>query len=772
MGNHGSPELGRTRALGPPQFELHSLGWRAFQDLCAAILREVWGQSVQSFADTNDAGRDGAFYGIWNQDPKGNDLPNGPFVIQCKFFARSDQTISLSSITSELSKIKALVSRGLCNSYVLMTNARVTGRSEEEILKAISAQRVNHPLIFAESWVNQTIAANQRLRMFVPRVYGLGDLSYIIDDRAYNQARALLDYLRDDLSTFVVTDAYSLAVEALLNHGFCLLLGEPGVGKSAIAATLAMVSLDKWHCLTTATDSATDFATHWNPNDRNQFFWVDDAFGTVRHERARTDDWARRLPMLMAAIDGGAKVVFTSRDYIYREARPLLREYAFPLFREQQVTVDVARLSRQEREQILYNHIRLGNQSAAVRRRLKPYLADAADSEPFWPEAARRLGREEFTAELRLSRASIRNFIAKPNGFLVDVFRSLDPDHIGALALVYREGELLVPPQVSSVDVQNLLSQVGAVPQHVAPALTTLEGTFLRCAPKPGALDGRQYWTFKHPTLREGFASYIARMPNLVDVLISGLEPTSVLRQLDCGSGRAKGRLIIVPESLYSKVAEKVASTAQPDWLGNHREAWYQWTNFLASRSSDRFLEVYLSVDPEALTRCVNFTSYINTMPQIAVLARCQKAGLLPLDQRLEVARKISNLAVEVPDATWMDSRDCKVLVHANERVAIRTRIHDELVPRLDELLAYWTVNESADLEQYYSMHLYSLSRYAKAFRNQRETYRSFLEAIEAVQERINYQSSWDEDDDWQHETYGEFGQDRSTRSVFQDVDK
>ncbi|MET7714838.1 hypothetical protein [Streptomyces sp. NPDC005407] len=70
-------------APGRPDFALHTLGWRAFQDLCAAVLREVWGQSVQTFADSNDGGRDGAFHGTWQPpaDPFGvRDLPSGPFV--------------------------------------------------------------------------------------------------------------------------------------------------------------------------------------------------------------------------------------------------------------------------------------------------------------------------------------------------------------------------------------------------------------------------------------------------------------------------------------------------------------------------------------------------------------------------------------------------------------------------------------------------------------------------------------------------------------------
>ena len=47
-------------------YELHSLGWKAFQNLCVTITADIWGQVVQSFFDSHDGGRDGAFHGSWN----------------------------------------------------------------------------------------------------------------------------------------------------------------------------------------------------------------------------------------------------------------------------------------------------------------------------------------------------------------------------------------------------------------------------------------------------------------------------------------------------------------------------------------------------------------------------------------------------------------------------------------------------------------------------------------------------------------------------------
>ena len=66
-------------------FNLHLLGWHDFQKLCHTVAREVLGQTVVGFVDTNDAGRDGAFYGSWS--PSEGESYQGNFVIQAKHTA-------------------------------------------------------------------------------------------------------------------------------------------------------------------------------------------------------------------------------------------------------------------------------------------------------------------------------------------------------------------------------------------------------------------------------------------------------------------------------------------------------------------------------------------------------------------------------------------------------------------------------------------------------------------------------------------------------------
>jgi hypothetical protein len=43
-------------------YDLHILGWHSFQQLCLTITREILGQTVESFLDSSDAGKDGRIY--------------------------------------------------------------------------------------------------------------------------------------------------------------------------------------------------------------------------------------------------------------------------------------------------------------------------------------------------------------------------------------------------------------------------------------------------------------------------------------------------------------------------------------------------------------------------------------------------------------------------------------------------------------------------------------------------------------------------------------
>src|SRR5579871_5180539 len=333
---------------GLVDYELHTLGWKSFQDLCSSITAEILGQTTQIFCDTNDGGRDGAFRGVWH--PTVGETYRGTFTVQCKFTAKHRHILRINDLNDELEKARRLASKGLADNYILMTNACLTGNTNEKIsteFKRIPG--ITNCIVYGSEWISQKIQESKRLRTLVPRVYGIGDLSQILDERAYSHAREILSSMGDDLSKFVITKSFVDSHNALYRHGFVLLLGEPAAGKSTIAAALAVGAIDAGGYSTVKVRSADDFVAHYNPDEPKQFFWIDDAFGATQLDWPSVSAWNRALPHLRAAIGKGAIILFTSRDYVYRAAQQHLKESALPIMREAQVVIQVDELTKDER---------------------------------------------------------------------------------------------------------------------------------------------------------------------------------------------------------------------------------------------------------------------------------------------------------------------------------------------------------------------------------------------------------------------------------------
>jgi hypothetical protein len=162
-----------------PNYELHTLGWLAFQNLCATILSEVLGQTFEQFLPTKDGGRDGAFMGQWGNLAEGG--VKGSFAVQCKHTSVSGKTLSIAILSDEIEKARSLARKGFATNYLLLTNFAITGTNEEEIRKAFEQiEGIRYFGLFGNTWINSKIREYPRLRMIVPRVYGLGDLSLLI----------------------------------------------------------------------------------------------------------------------------------------------------------------------------------------------------------------------------------------------------------------------------------------------------------------------------------------------------------------------------------------------------------------------------------------------------------------------------------------------------------------------------------------------------------------------------------------------------------------
>jgi energy-coupling factor transporter ATP-binding protein EcfA2 len=552
--------------------------------------------------------------------------------------------------------------------------------------------------------------------------------------------------MREDLSRVVLTAVYDRAVKALEEHGFVLLLGEPASGKTTIAAMLAMAAIDQWKVSTLKLETAPQMGERWNPEEPSQFFWIDDAFGVMQFELPLVLDWNRLFPKVKAMINAGARVVLTSRDYIYKRAKQNLKESAFPLMYESQVVINVQDLSINERRQMLYNHIKLGTQPREFRSAIKPYLEKVASHPRFIPETARRLGDPLFTRNLDISELSVLDFVERQEQLLQEVIEGLDKHSRAALALIFmRNGGLESPIEPRNSET-SALARLGTDLGETITALAAMQNSLTVQVRE----EGTTVWRFKHPTIGDAYASILLKNPELMDIYIEGATAEQLMDTITCGDVSFRGA-VIVPSKLYAHVRKKLAAFADSimshDWQ-RRRNRERKLDRFLADRCDRAFLELYLSHHPETLDRITIPVSRLFISSEVDVAVRLFELGLLPEKKRKEFVERVAQYAVDGEDGYALESKPIKKMFTMREKKELKIRLRTELIPNLANARNNWEDNfpEDEDPQSYMQPFEDLLSALDRIFANDA----AVIQAVD--KERVSLER-------WVERTYQDIGE-------------
>jgi hypothetical protein len=494
---------------------------------------------------------------------------------------------------------------------------------------------------------------------------------------------------------------------------------------------------------------------------------VDDAFGATQFDWSEAAAWNRSFSHLQSAIRKGARVVFTSRDYIYRSARQHLKESAFPLLRESQVVIHVEQLSKDEKEQILYNHIRLGSQPKQFRRDIKPFLSAIAAHDRFLPEIARRLGNPVFTKNLVLVENAIREFVENPLELLKEVIRTLDSSSRAALALVFMRGGNLGSPINVSDEEQKAIGLIGGTLATVREALNALDGSLgLRVLN-----DGAYCWRFKHPTVRDAFGSLVAEDRELQDIYLVGTPIQSLLAEVTCGDVGAKGTKVVVPPDRYELVVQRLGELEGKKWDEQRSR-----NQFLARRCDKAFLGQFLN-KPPGFIESLPIWSHLNSISEAPVFARLHRYGLLPESERKRFVAEVTELAVDTPDSGFLDE-ELRSIFTKDELPKTLQTVKDKLLPNLDDVIWSWRSNRSGSkqsVEDYFYDLISELDGFEEEFSEYAKAVKQIDEALQQIKRVVEETSSGETDFERDGDLYRSGSGstfDSGGRSVFDDVDE
>jgi hypothetical protein len=747
-----------------PSLALHTLGWKAFQDLCAQVCAEVLGTTVSIYREAQDGGQDAVFL-TKKQDGNGGVTEA---TIQCKFSSKAERRLRAGDVDAELDTVRELVSAGKAHEYYFMTSlgvdAPVAGQIREKLMQA----GVVTPQVLGREWLTQQIRGSARLRALVPRVYGLGDLSTILDERCAEQTRALLGHLKAGLRVYVPTAAHRHAVRVLSEHKIVMLLGAPATGKSMLAAILATTANDGdgHECL--KCDGPLELAARWNPHEKNRLYWVDDAFGPNQVRADFVDAWISALPKVKAAIEHGNRFILTSRSHIWLSAKPKLGTRNLAVFADGKGVVDLGVLSPEEREQIIYNHIKAGNQSTRWKQAIKPHLPSLASNPRLLPEIARRLGDSSFTKTLVYMPADLVKFVAEPAEFLVQTIQELDDPHQAAMTLVFlRQGRLPVH-ELTGESTRLVAEKYDVTPRAIVESLPHLEHSFLSVR-QEGAL---QTWGFVHPTFTDAISSMLGKRPDLVELYVQGAKLETLLTEVVCEGAASIQDAVVVPTFASEHLVRRLIECQDtPD-------ANRQLFEFLAARASDSVVNAVLDAVPELPRRKAERYWRAWLDPRTLFLARAHSLRRLPDDVREEVAAELERAAIDDLDVSFLDESQLLGLFEPRRLLSLGVRLvgmmGDTIPTRIEEIAD--EADPDQDVPDQFDPVKSFVDQMVRAFwdNDHVQTMSQSLDAeiagaITKVEER---KRSDDVDDDWRYVSPAKVASRPNGRSTFSDIDE
>lgn len=302
-----------------------------------------------------------------------------------------------------------------------------------------------------------------------------------------------------------------------------------------------------------------------------------------------------------------------------------------------------------------------------------------------------------------ISKDSLDDFVERPLELLCEIIRTLDAGSRSALASVFMRGDSLASPVTMTPDEERAITLLGGSLSEVRIALNALDGSLILQSMQAGAYQ----WRFKHPTVRDAFATVVAEDRELLDIYLAGTPIEKLFGEVSCGDVGIEGVKVIVPQDRYDIL---IAQLGKFDT--SKMESERSLHSFLAFRCDHAFLSQFIARYPSFISD-LQVGSYLSAYSSVDVIVRLHEFGLLPEANRSAIVSVIRKLAVRTPDSGFLDE-GIREMLKPQEYVQIMEDVRTKLIPKLSDEISTWQFNwdHEEDPESHFQTLVEALSDY------------------------------------------------------------
>lgn len=417
--------------------------------------------------------------GIDLRDSESFDLP---VIVQCKHTPGATKQALVTSAKNEAAKLRGVQ----MHSYIFVVSAPVTPEAEDAIKEVLETLDASIIEIWHKGKINESLQRCKPVEQthFKLWLSSTTALERIVNSAEWLQSEELIQRIIDRAKLFVVTPSYSLAREILSNHNVLIITGSPGVGKSTLAE---MLLLDHWEQGWRIANISSDVKEGWSQiknSEQPTILFYDDFLGQASSAEMKKNE-ATSITALLEKVHrnkGKYKIILTSREQVYGEAIHGLDDRLRRLGKIQsKLTIDLEKISRLNKAEILFNHLYFGFDDEAIRRQLAldaRYL-QVVDHIAFNPRILETVAIVNHHNDVESFYAQLFEALENPEEIWSASFRQLSPLAVDILLHMASE------PGNLTLEELNFAIKINEEREWM-PTLRILDGTWIRLIPRTG----------------------------------------------------------------------------------------------------------------------------------------------------------------------------------------------------------------------------------------------------------------------------------------------